>query len=118
MELYEEIFTPEGWVRRHEDPGDKKGVKEKALPFENPQKIALRGLQEEMGIEDLSEVELKDLNFIGSRVELLESNGYPGLNTRYTFNDFTFILPKRLYRPEYYFREGRRKMRLLWEKIV
>ena len=116
--LYEEIRTSNGWVRRHEDPISQNGVKEKALPFENPQETALRGLHEEMEVKDLSEDELKDLDFIGSRVELLESNGYPGLNTRYTFSDFKFKLPLRFYRPEYYFREGRRRMRLLWEKIV
>ena len=116
--LYEEIFTPHGWIRRHKDPISHTGVKEKALYMEKPLETALRGLHEEMRVKDLSEDELKDLVFIESRVEELESSGYPGLNTRYTFSDFKFKLPLRFYRPEYYFREGRRRMRLLWEKIV
>ena len=115
--LYEEILTPNGWVRRREDPISQNGVKGKVKLNETALDTAIRGLQEEMGIKDLSGVELKDLVFIGSRVELLESSGYPGLDTDYTFSDFQFKLPLRFYKPEYYFSEGRRRMRLLWEKV-
>lgn len=119
--LYEEIFDGTNWVRRNEDPSGTPGLKEKAKLRENPMKTAIRGIGEEMKLTELTEDELIGLIHLPiseKSKQTKESDGYPGLNTIYNFDFFIFELPEERYQSEYEFEEGKRRMRLLWEKIV
>ena len=120
IRLFEELFDGTNWVRRNQEPTETPGLKEKAIFGEMPIQTAVRGLEEEMGISYLDEDDflgLVELPESSKSEQIKVSDGYPGLNTIYGFNFFIFELPNRFYKPEYYFNEGKRRMRLKWEKI-
>ena len=119
--LYEEIFDGTDWVRRNEEPSDTPGLKEKGKLGEEPIQTAIRGIGEEMKIKELSENDLEGLIHLPDNEnsqQTEESDGYPGLKTKYNFDFFIFELPEGRYQLVYEFEEGKRRMRLKWEEIV
>jgi len=119
--LFEEFYENGNWRRREiKEKTLKRGVQEKILPGETPEEAAVRGLEEEIGINGLTLSETEKLLQVhqGIIVEERKSRGYPGLLTKYQFSDFTFELPERFYNSDGYFvKEEGFNTRLVWEQI-
>ncbi len=119
MRLFEEFYENGQWHSREpKEKVKKRGIQEKKLLKETFRETALRGLEEEMGVTDLTPEEAQKLVHLFNSPDDRISKGFPGLKTRYYYSDFVFNLPDRFYRPEYLVQEEGFKTRLVWEKIV
>lgn len=78
-------------------------VTEKILPEEDPEKAALRGLEEELGI-----INTDTFNAVDKKESLrIESPSYPGVRSRYIVHHFEATIDSNEYQPEGYIEQNK-----------